>query len=136
MSCSCSDTDVLHRETRKWLFYIQLICWCNYTTKSVLSRYPKIIKWSIRMYVLGELVRLRSVLKVKFSSCCQSEISSKSNDPSTRPHTEFLCKPIRRIMEEKSMTRNHEGEIIGRGIIEKGSLREASGRHLGGSRRL
>ena len=36
------------------------------------------------------------------------------------------------IMEEKSMTRNHEGEIIGRGIIEKGSLREASGRHLGG----
>jgi hypothetical protein len=35
-------------------------------------------------------------------------------------------------MEEKSMTRNHEGEIIGRGIIEKGSLREASGRHLGG----
>ena len=39
------------------------------------------------------------------------------NDPSTRPQTEFLCKPIRRIMEEKSMTRNHEGEIIGRGII-------------------
>ena len=30
------------------------------------------------------------------------------------------------------MTRNHEGDIIGRGIIEKGSLREASGRHLGG----
>jgi hypothetical protein len=25
-------------------------------------------------------------------------------------------------MEEKSMTRNHEGEIIGRGIIEKESL--------------
>jgi hypothetical protein len=38
-------------------------------------------------------------------------------DPSTRPQTEFLCKPIRRIMEEKSMTRNHEGEIIGKGII-------------------
>ena len=35
-------------------------------------------------------------------------------------------------MEEKSMTRNREGEIIGRGIIQKGSLREASGRHLGG----
>ncbi len=30
------------------------------------------------------------------------------------------------------MTRNHEGKIIGRGIIEKGSLREASGKHLGG----
>ena len=58
------------------------------------------------------------------------------NDPSVRPQTEFLCKPIRQIMEERSMTRNHEGEIIGRGIIEKGSLREASGRHLGGSRRL
>ena len=49
-------------------------------------------------------------------------------DPSTRPQTEFLCKPIRRIMEEKSMTRNHEGGIIGRGIIEKESL----GRHRGG----
>jgi len=36
-------------------------------------------------------------------------------------------------MEEKSMTRNHGGGIIGRGVIEKESLRrEASGRHLGG----
>ena len=54
------------------------------------------------------------------------------NDPSARPKTELLCKPIRRIMEEKSMTRNHGGGIIGRGIMEKASLRrEASGRHLG-----
>ena len=58
------------------------------------------------------------------------------------------------IMEEKSMTRNHEGEIIGRGIIEReslrrnhggaiieegpwrthlGSIREPSGKHLFGS---
>ena len=58
------------------------------------------------------------------------------NDPSARPHTEFLCKPIRKIMEEKSMTRNHRGGMIGRGIIEKESLRRASGRHLGSSRRL
>ena len=55
------------------------------------------------------------------------------NDPSARPQTEFLCKPIGRIMEEKSMTRNHGGEVIGRAIIEKESLRrEASDRHLGG----
>jgi hypothetical protein len=34
-------------------------------------------------------------------------------------------------MEEKSMTRKHGGRIIGRGRIEKDSLRrEASGRHL------
>jgi hypothetical protein len=38
-------------------------------------------------------------------------------------------------MEENSMTRNYGGGSIGRGIIEKESLRrEASG--LGGSRRL
>jgi hypothetical protein len=35
-----------------------------------------------------------------------------------RPQTKFLCKPIRGIMEEKSMTRNHRGEINGRAIIE------------------
>jgi hypothetical protein len=36
-------------------------------------------------------------------------------------------------MEEKSMKRNYGGGIIGRGIVEKESLRrEASGRHLGG----
>jgi hypothetical protein len=36
-------------------------------------------------------------------------------------------------MEGKLMTRNHGGGIIGRGVIEKKSLRrEASGRHLGG----
>jgi hypothetical protein len=34
-------------------------------------------------------------------------------------------------MEENSITRNHEGENNGRGIIEKGLLREPSGRHLG-----
>ena len=66
----------------------------------------------------------------------------KKKDPSTRPSTEFLCKPIRGIMEEKSMTRNLEGGIIVRGIIEKESLRRHSGgaiieegacrRHLGG----
>jgi hypothetical protein len=67
----------------------------------------------------------------------------KKKDPSTRPSTEFLCKPIRGIMEEKSMTRNLEGGIIVRGIIEKESLRRHSGgaiieegacrRHLGAS---
>jgi len=32
------------------------------------------------------------------------------------------------------MTRNHGGGIIGRGVIEKESLRrEASGRHMGGN---
>ena len=51
----------------------------------------------------------------------------KKKDPSTRPSTEFLCKPIRGIMEEKSMTRNLEGGIIVRGIIEKESLRRHSG---------
>jgi hypothetical protein len=30
-------------------------------------------------------------------------------------------------MEEKSMTRNHEGETIGRGIIERESLRRNHG---------
>ena len=51
---------------------------------------------------------------------------------SASSQTEFLCKPLRRIMKEKSMTRKHGGGIIGRGIIEKESLRrEASGRHLG-----
>jgi hypothetical protein len=36
-------------------------------------------------------------------------------------------------MEEKSMTRNHGGGIIARGVIEKELLRrEASGEHLGG----
>jgi len=36
-------------------------------------------------------------------------------------------------MEENSMTRNHGGGIIGRGIIEKESLRrKVCGRHLGG----
>ena len=40
------------------------------------------------------------------------------NDPSARPQTEFLCKPIQEVMEQESLTRNH--------------LREASGKHLGG----
>jgi hypothetical protein len=52
---------------------------------------------------------------------------------SARPQTEFLCKPIRRIMEDEGMTRSHGGGIIGRGIIEKESLRrETSERYLGG----
>jgi hypothetical protein len=61
-------------------------------------------------------------------------VSTKpENDPSARTQTELLCKPIRRIKEEKSMTRNHGGGIIGRGIIKKEPLRrEVSGRHLGG----
>jgi hypothetical protein len=50
-----------------------------------------------------------------------------SNGPSTKPQTEFLCKPIRGIMEEKSMTRNDEGGVIVRGIIEKESLRKHGG---------
>jgi hypothetical protein len=69
--------------------------------------------------------------------------------PARDPKTEFLCKPIRAIMKEKAMTSNHDGETIGRGIIEKESLGghrggitmeeqslrgigEASGMHLGG----
>jgi hypothetical protein len=37
----------------------------------------------------------------------------------TRNHEgEIIGRGIIEIMEEKSMTRNHEGEIIGRGIIE------------------
>ena len=51
----------------------------------------------------------------------------------TRNHEgDIIGGGIIEIMEEKSMTRNHEGEVIGRGIIGKGSLTEASGRHLGG----
>jgi hypothetical protein len=49
------------------------------------------------------------------------------DDPSTRPQTEFLCKPIGTIMKERSMTSNHDGETIGRGIIEKESLRRNHG---------
>ena len=52
-------------------------------------------------------------------------------DPSANPRTEILCKPIGGIMEEEAMTRSHGGGIIGRGSIEKESLRGASGRHLG-----
>ena len=50
-------------------------------------------------------------------------IKDYKNDPSVTPQTELVCKPIRRIMEEKSMTRHHGGKIIGRGIIERESLR-------------
>ena len=45
------------------------------------------------------------------------------NDPSARPQTEFLCKPIPRIMEEKSIKRNHGGGVVGGAMIEKRSLR-------------
>ena len=39
----------------------------------------------------------------------------------TRNHEgDIIGRGIIEIMEEKSMTSNHEGEIIGRGIIEKG----------------
>jgi hypothetical protein len=42
-------------------------------------------------------------------------------------HSEFLCRPILGIVEEKSTTRNDEGGVIVRGIIEKESLRRHSG---------
>jgi hypothetical protein len=45
-----------------------------------------------------------------------------------RDPSQGFCKQARRSMEEKSMTRNHGG-IVGRGIIEKNSLR---GNHCGG----
>ena len=45
------------------------------------------------------------------------------HDPSARPQTEFLCKPIRRIMEEESIKRNHGGGLVGGAMIEKRSLR-------------
>ena len=62
------------------------------------------------------------------------KIKNKNNDPSARPQTEFLCKQIRRIMEEKSMTTTHAGGIIGRGTIEKESLNgELSWEHIGAS---
>jgi hypothetical protein len=49
----------------------------------------------------------------------------------------FLCKPVRRIMEEKSMTRSHGGLNHWKrnhrgGIIEEAGIWKASGRHLGG----
>ena len=44
-------------------------------------------------------------------------------DPSARPQTEFLCKPIRRIMEEKSIKRNHGVGLVEGAMIEKRSLR-------------
>ena len=78
---------------------------------------------------------------------------TQTHDPSTRPQTEFLCEPIREIMKEKLMTKNHGEGVIGGAIIEKRSLRrnhwkenpreelieergiwEASGRHPGGIR--
>ena len=46
-------------------------------------------------------------------------------DPSARPQTEFLCKPIRRIMEEKSIKRNPGGGLVGGAMIEKISLRRS-----------
>ena len=45
------------------------------------------------------------------------------NDPSARPQTEFLRKPIRKIMEEKSIKRNHGGGLVEGAMIEKRSLR-------------
>ena len=67
-------------------------------------------------------------------SLCASSCETKNpHDPSARPQTELLCKPASRIMQEKCMTRNHGGDVIGIGIIEKESLRGVLSRgHVGG----
>ena len=67
-------------------------------------------------------------------------LMTPARDPQNRC---FVCKPAWEMMEDKSMTKNHGGGIIGGAIIEKessrretsakhlGSIWEASGRHLG-----
>ena len=52
------------------------------------------------------------------------------NDPSVRPQTEFLCKPIQEVMEQESLMRIHLREASRRRL---GNIWEASGgiwRHL------
>ena len=50
------------------------------------------------------------------------------NDPSARPQTEFLCKPIQEVMEQESLTRNHLREASGK---YPGGIWKASEKHLG-----
>ena len=53
---------------------------------------------------------------------------SDGNDPSARPQTEFLCKPIQEVMEQESLTRNHLREASGK---YPGGIWKASEKHLG-----
>ena len=123
ISCGCHRVHILEKHSHdKWVWLIDhewMNCWTNELLNGWIDDGMNCWMGEWMHVWLGGIIYVNIYIYIYIlyiHACWHMEILY---DPSARPQTEFLCKPIWRIMQEKSITRNHGGGIIGREIMQK-----------------